>query len=151
MKKFTFSLQSVHQLREMNHEQEQLKLADIQVEQNEALSRLQSAEENRQKAMEQFSEKIESSHPEATELQLSMDYLTVLYHREREARNHLAKIEEIYDQQKQMVAEAARAAEVTAKLRERQHNRHKLEQLRHEQKELDEMVTLKSARNLLSY
>jgi hypothetical protein len=26
-----------------------------------------------------------------------------------------------------------------------------LEQLRHEQKELDEMVTLKSARNLLSY
>lgn len=146
MKKFKFSLQTVHDVREMRREQEQMKLADLQLKFTEAKEKLAEAEALRQKTAETYSEKLGANDIDAFEMDLTMKFLNVLYHRENEARERLAEIKQSCRNQSRRVADAAQSLEITEKLRRKQILRHQNDVTRAEQTEIDELVSTSFAK-----
>ncbi len=148
MKTFKFSLQSVHDVREMRSETERLKLADLQSEVADATAKLLEAESLRQKATAEYSRKLRENELDAFEMALTTKFLNVLFHREREARQRLANLTQSCQHQSERVAEAAQSLEVTNKLKAKHRARYDAEVDRHEQNNLDEMVSMSYARKI---
>lgn len=148
MKKFRFSLQTVHNVREMKRENEQLKLAELQAAFNDAAEKLAEAEHLRQKTTDDYSRKLQANELDAFEMDLTVKFLNVLFHRENEARERLADIKQSCRQQGLKVADAAQAVEITSKLREKHRVRHQNELARFEQNNLDEMVSTSFVRKM---
>ncbi|MEJ7617228.1 MAG: hypothetical protein WKF30_09780 [Pyrinomonadaceae bacterium] len=72
-----------------------------------------------------------------------------LTERQREARARLALVEREREARRVAVVETSRAAETTARLRERQRARHNFEAARDEQNMLDEIAISASARRMI--
>lgn len=149
MKKFKFSLQTVHNLRETKREQEQLKLAERQAALVKAEENLLEIERARHNALENYVSKIQAGEMPSFEISLMMDYLKSLAGRADQARAVVAQAKQSFRQQGEMLAFAAREVETTAKLRERQQARYNLELARAEQTALDEMVSINFARQAI--
>lgn len=149
MKKFCFSLQSVHDLRLNRREQAERALADKDREVQEAAARLADLENKRATAMRAYAELMRMTDaPDAQEIALRADYIALLERRENDARQRLAQLERERDGLRQKVIEAAREAETTEKLREHQYAQYVRETLRLEQKLLDELAMLRVARRM---
>lgn len=146
MKKFKFSLQPVHNLREAKLEQEQLRLANLQEALAKAFDSLEKAERNRLDATDDYARKIQAGELPSLEFSLMMNYLKTLALRENEARQRVEEARHAFAQQSNRLADAMRDVEATGKLRERQQARHNLELARAEQNALDEMVSINYAR-----
>lgn len=148
MKKFRFSLQTVHDLREARRDEAERALAHAAAAVSEAAEQLEETIMVHTRATEAFASKLQSGEINSFEAELSVNYLAALTRRKREAHSRLTELERTREQQREMTIEAARSAETTARLRERQHERHQLQTARAEQQSLDEMATLAQARLL---
>lgn len=146
MKKFRFSLQTVHDLRETRRDEEERTLVRTANATQEAADKLAETRQAHERATDEYAARLQSGEIDPFVATLSVNYLAALLKREREDQARLQERERIHEAQRMITAEAARAAEATAKLRERQRERHKLETARVEQEMLDEMATLLQAR-----
>jgi flagellar export protein FliJ len=148
MKRFHFPLQAVHNLRELRLEQAENVLAQAVIKVVEAQNRLEEIVVLRQRAIDEYTSKISTGILNTYEISMNLEYLDVLAQREAEARSNLVKLEKECEVQRKNVAEAARKAEATAKLREKHQSRYQAEVARAEQDMIDEMATISSSRKL---
>ena len=149
MKRFRFSLQSVHDLRETLRDEAERQLALAMAEAAAASKRITEAEELIVRTGADFAARLQSGKVlDPQEAALCADYLSVLVRRIKDEKIRLKDLESACEFKRLAVVEAARAAEATAKLRDRQQSRHTAEAARHEQNMLDEIATLSSARRV---
>lgn len=148
MKKFKFSLQTVHNLRETKREQEQLKLADLRIKLEDASKQLEAVENKRRETLDKYAAKLQQGEVDVFQMSLLTDYLKALSNCETTARENVKIAQQACSNQSKTLAEAARSVEVTTKLHERQRAKFDLESARVEQNNLDEMVSINFARQL---
>lgn len=148
MKKFRFSLQTVHDLREAQRAEAERSLALASVAVREAAEQLEETDAVHAQATEDFASKLQTGEIDPFDAELSVNYLAVLVQRKLEAHTRLQELEQARERQRETTIEAARSAETTARLRERQHERYQLNAARAEQQFLDEIATLTQARLL---
>jgi len=146
MKRFKFSLQSVHDLRESRRQVAERELADANGELYRANAQLEEVVRSRQKALERYLLIYQSREIEVSMITAHTDFIGSLFRREREARAHILDVEAKIEQKRRAVTEALRDTETTAKLRDRQRQQHELEINRNEQITLDEIAVLSVAR-----
>lgn len=149
MKKFNFTLQTVHSVREMRQEKEQLVFSQLQNEAEIVVNQIAEIESRRRTALETYARRLECGEQiDPLEMELSVKYLTSLDLLARHSKQILAEKKQACDKQSEKLAAAAQAVKATAKIRETQRARHHLELARGEQIALDEMVTINFARAL---
>lgn len=148
MKKFKFSLQTVHNIRETKRGQEQLKLADLRAKLEDASQQLEALENKRRETLDKYAAKLQSGEVDVFQMSLLTDYLKALANSENAARENVKMVQQACSNQRTTLAEAARNVEVTTKLHERQRAKFDLESARIEQNNLDEMVSINFARQL---
>lgn len=149
MKKFKFTLQTVHDLRESLREKAERELADANSELYRANAQLEEVVRARQKALDRYMMLYQASELDVSMIGAHTDFLGSLFRREREARIFITEVELRLEEKRRSVTEAMRETETTAKLRERQRDLHRMESNRHEQTILDEMAAMAAARRQL--
>lgn len=147
-KRFHFSLQTVHNLREAQREEAERGLSRAAAAVDDAAAQLDEAKQVHASATEAFALRLRETEIDPQEAALSFDYLAMLVNRQRAAHVQLQVLEAERETRRGVAVEAARAAEATTRLRERQYQRHALQAARAEQDTLDEMATLAQARRL---
>lgn len=149
MKKFQFTLQTVHNVREMRREKEELVLAEMQTAADQAAARLADIENRRIEAIANYTGKMKKGEPiNPFEMELGTNHLRALDHSIRDAQAALEEKKRLCDRQRQLVAAAGREVKITERLRESQQARHQTELDRREQTALDELVAAKFARTM---
>ena len=146
MKRFKFSLQTVHDLRESRKEAAERDLATANSELYRANAQLEEVVRSKQKALERYLNMYQSREIEISMVAAHTDFIGSLFQREREAKAYIHQVELRLEQKRQAVTEAKRETETTAKLRDRQRQTYQLETNRNEQTMLDEMAVLAVAR-----
>ena len=146
MKKFRFSLQTVHDLREARRTEAERALAATARAVHEVAEQLEETKLVQERATDAFASRLQSGEIDPFEATLSVNYLAALTQRKLETHARLRELEQARERQRETTIEAARSAETTARLRLRQSERHQLEVARTEQQLLDEMATLAQAR-----
>lgn len=151
MKKFKFTLQTVHNVREMRREKEELVLAEMQNEVNRTVERLAEIERTRLEAIENYTLKMKKGEPiNPFEMELNTNHLHSLDNLIREAQKMVEEKKQALSVQSQTVAAAGREVKITERLRENQQARHRVELERREQNAIDEFVSADFARRLLT-
>lgn len=149
MKKFKFTLQAVHSVREMREEKEHLVLTQMQHEAEKAAERVQKLLQMRLEAIEKYSLRLQAGQPiNAYELELNSNHISSLDKIRREAEAVLEQKKLACRRQSETVAAATRAVKITNRLRETQQSRHRAEADRQEQTALDELVSANYARQM---
>ncbi len=148
MKKFQFSLQTVHNVREMKQEREEAVLAQLNAEAAEAMSQVVNAENNRIKAYDDYTERLQVGTLDPMEMVLTTNYLAALTNYEQHARQSLELKKQSCQRQTENVVAAAREVKATATLRKSQHARYTLNANRAEQNALDEINSINFARKM---
>ena len=146
MKRFKFSLQTVHDLRVNIRDQAEQALAAASASVSEAAARVEEMERLRRAAAEDHAAKLQSGAVDPFEAALFVNYMHAMAKRETEARRRLSMLERERDARRELAVEAARHAETTTKLRERHRERHAARSASAEQNMLDEMATIAVAR-----
>jgi len=150
MKKFKFTLQTVHNVREMREEKEQMILMRMQNDVDQAAERVAQIEQMRLQAIENYTARLSSGKPlDAFDLEACSNHLSTLDRFQREAQAMLEQTKQIAAGQSVNVAAAGRAVKITEKLRETQQTRYKVESAKVEQTALDEIVSANFARRML--
>lgn len=151
MKKFQFTLQTVHNVREMRQEKEEIVLSEMQAEINRAIADLAKIEKIRLDAIENYTLKMKRGEPmNPFEMELHTNHLRAIDQLIREVQLKIEEKKQACAHQSQIVAHAGREVKITERLRENQHARHRLEQERREQTALDELVSANFARQMLT-
>lgn len=149
MKKFKFTLQTVHNVREMKQEREEMTLAEIIMEVNRATERIAQIEKMRLEAVEKYTQRLRAGEVlNATEMELNAKYFNSLDGLQREAEKHLSEKNLACTAQRVKLAGAAREVKITERLREQQYLRHQLEADKQQQINLDEIVSAGYARKM---
>lgn len=149
MKKFKFTLQAVHNVREMKQERELLVLSELQAEAEKAAARVGEIEELRGKAIEDYARRLENGAAiDPYELELSSNHITSLDRLQQEAQKNLEKRKQACLRQTKTVEVAAREVKITNRLRENQHAKHQADIARREQNALDELISANYARRM---
>ena len=144
MKRFKFSLETVHNLRELRRDEAERQLAHAAAVVLTAVAAIEEIE--RQRATTEAKLACATGLVCAAELALQVNYLDLLAKREQEARMRLAALECEREERRQAALAASREADVTGQLRARQHARHIAETSRAEQNMLDEMAVAATLR-----
>jgi len=150
MKKFKFTLQTIHNVREMKQERETTILAALNAEMKEAQERVANLEARRLEAMDIYALKLtsgEALHP--MEMELNANHFASLNRLQKEAESALEQKRTEFRLQSQRVAAAMREVKVTERLRTVQEERHQTEFQREEQNTSDELVATSFARRLI--
>lgn len=147
MKRFKYSLQAVHDVREIRRDHAEIQVATVQSELDQTALLLEAIIEARVRATEEFRSFHNSNKMESSIAAAHSEYVNSLILRERELRERIVEIESRVAVKRQALTERSRDAEVTAKIRERQRMRHQLEAARSEQKNLDEMAVASMSRS----
>lgn len=150
MKKFAFTLQSVHKVREFRKEKEMNVLSELRAGVEAARARVADIERQRLDAMRKYAARLNSrEYVSPLEMELNSNHFASLNRLQHEAEAELAARQLECDRQSAVVADAAREVKVTDKLREMQKEKHRLEADRAEQSGLDELVSANFARKLI--
>lgn len=150
MKKFKFTLQTVHNVREMVQEREQIALAHLQKEADETANKLARIEKMELAAIADYTAKLRVGElMNIGEMELELKHISALDKLKRETEELLKQKNEACNAQRRKLALAAREVKVTNRLRETQETRHRLENARQEQIALDEIVAANYARRLI--
>lgn len=137
MKRFKFSLATVHSLREQRKDATERELGRAAaavvsaIEAADAIARQRDAHEAKLAHL--------TGQVYAEDLLMELNYLGLLAQREEEARQHVATLERERERCRTVAVTAAREAEVTEQLRQRQQARYAAETARVEQEMLDEL------------
>ncbi|MCY7345026.1 MAG: flagellar export protein FliJ [Pyrinomonadaceae bacterium] len=149
MKKFKFTLQTIHSVREMRQEKEEFVLSQMQAEAIKTAGRIRQIEEARQAAIENYNTSLKRGEAmNIGEMELETAHIASLDRQRRQTQELLEQQNQSCLRQKTTLAAAAREVKVTEKLRETQQTRHRTELDRHEQNALDEMVSANYARKM---
>ncbi|MCW5960206.1 MAG: flagellar FliJ family protein [Pyrinomonadaceae bacterium] len=149
MKKFKFNLQTVHDVREMREENEQLELARLQNDVEKAVAEIERIEMLKAQALENYSARLNTGKPmNAFELELNSNHISNLDRLKRDAVAVLESRKAACAVQTAKVAKAMQAVKITGKLRENQALKHKGEADRSEQTAVDELVSANYARQI---
>lgn len=147
MKKFKFSLDSVHKVREIAQDRESAVLAELRAEEIQVAERIEHIEAMRREALDKYTRRIASGERvDALELELSSSHFASLDRIQREAEETLLQKKLECDRQVSIVTEAMRKVKVTENLRETQLARHKADGDRQDQIAIDEIVNAVYAR-----
>lgn len=138
MKRFQFSLQTVHNLREMRQDEAERHLAQATAVVLAAATAIEEIEGHRDAAETKLARATGAVN--ADELAWQSNYLVLLAQREVEARTRLRTFEHERESKRENVLATTREAKVTSQLRLRQHARHTADADRAEQSMLDEMA-----------
>lgn len=150
MKKFKFTLQSVHNVREMREEKEKLVLSELQSEVSKVALEISQIEKSRNQAIENYVQRINSGEQvNAVEMELNTNHFVSLNRLQQDAEKNLEQKKQACLQQGKTVAMAMREVKITDHLRETQQARHQLEVSRKEQINIDEIVSATYARKQL--
>lgn len=146
MKRFKFSLQTLHEIRQRAREEAESKLSQAQAKVVNAEAALEQAHLARKLALENNAQYLGVGQINPHEIAMRADYIAVLDRRIAEAWQQLNEAQLERDARMREAIAAATAAEATTKLREKHRARHDSEVARTEQEWLDELATLASAR-----
>ena len=150
MKKFKFTLDSVHTVREIRKERESVRLAQLNAEAERAEKRVANIESMRRDAIETYTRRLACGERiDALEMELSSRHFSSLDVLQLEAEAYLADRRRACEAQMANVTEAMREVKITENLRETQRERHRFESERREQIGVDEMVSTGFARERL--
>ena len=150
MKKFKFTLQTVHNVRELRQEKEELVFSQMQAEATRAAERIRQIEKMRFDALENYTQRLKAGEVIcAVELEMNSNHFASLDRLQREAEKVLEEKKRACNTQSQKLAAAVREVKITNRLRETQAAKHKLELDRQEQINLDEIVSANFARRLI--
>jgi flagellar export protein FliJ len=148
MKKFKFTLQSVHNVRELREERELMVLSQLNIEAERASEKLAAVETAIIEAVENYNRKFRiGEQVNVTEMELGSRHISALEMQKAAAREELLRRRSACQQQIGVVTRAAQEVKVTGKLRESQMAAYRLSAAQHEQNSIDEMVTIGFARN----
>lgn len=151
MKKFRFTLQTVHNVREMRQEKEEIVLSEMRAEINRAISDLENIQRLRLDAIENYTLKLKKGEPmNPFEMELHTNHLRSLDRLIQEVEAKIEEKKQVCARQSEIVADAGRQVKITERLRENQRSRHRLENERLEQNALDELVSANFARHMLT-
>jgi flagellar export protein FliJ len=150
MKKFKFTLQTVHKVRELREDREKLVLGELQAEVNKAAAHHEIIQGSRAAAMDDYARRLRSGEQfDPLEMQLHSNHFESLNRMRQEAEKELEDRRQAYLRQGENVAVAMRETKVTNQLREAQLARHELEYARREQNDIDELISASFAREIL--
>ncbi len=149
MKKFKFTLQTVHNVREMRQETEHLVLAQLQNEAEKAAERVRQIQQMRNEAIKNYTLRLQAGAAiNVFELEMNSNHISTLDRLIREALEVVEQTKQSCTAQLATLATATRAVKITNRLRETQVLRHKSEAERHEQTAIDELVSANYARRM---
>jgi flagellar export protein FliJ len=149
MKKFKFTLQSVHDVRTMREEREQMVLSQLYWEADQAAELLGQVEGAILTAIENYNRKAGIGEAiNVVEMEMNSRHISQLERKKAEAREELNQRRYACSQQVIKLADAAREVKITGKLRENQVTAHRNEMNLAEQNSIDEMVTTGFARKM---
>lgn len=146
MKRFRFSLQTVHDVRSTARDEAERRLASANADVAKANDSVMETRNIRDREADALVVKYRTGDLDPRETALRFGYLEALSRQEAEARDRLIALERTRDRVREATTLAARDAEVTAKLRDRHLARHRAETARVEQVSLDELVVIAAAR-----
>lgn len=150
MKKFKFTLQTVHNLREMREEKEKLVLGELQAEVNKANDHVAQLRRMRLDAIENYARRLKGGEQiSPMEMELNSNHFASLNYLLQEGERKLEIKKQACQRQGKTVAAAMREVKITDRLRETQKERHHKEMERQEQNNLDEIVSANFARQML--
>lgn len=138
MKRFKFRLQTVHNLREQQRDEAERALVKATVEVTAAEAALAELQQQRAAAEQKMARATGLVY--ADELALQLNYLEFLAQRERALQARVTELEQQREAVRESALKAARDAEVTSQLKQRQRQRHEAELALVEQGFLDEMA-----------
>lgn len=150
MKKFKFTLQTVHHVREMRQEKEELVLSEINTEIAQAKSRLTEIEKTRLEAVENYTQKLKKGEPmNPFEMELNTKHIAALDGLIRHAKAAVEQKRLALTAQSHVVAAANQQVKITERLHGNQKKRYQAELDKHEQTEMDELVSANYARRMI--
>ena len=138
MKRFRFSLETVHNLREARRDEAERELGQATaavVKAQEHISLIEDTRTSIEATIANTTGPIDTN-----DLSLKLGYLEMLEQRQRAATAELQQVERARESSREAAVSAAREAEVTGQLRMRQRARYEAEIARAEQEMLDEMA-----------
>src|SRR5882724_5491828 len=124
MKRFKFSLQAVHNLREMRRDEAERQLGEVMAELARTQSQLDNVIRLRQAAMDNYLMVHQSHEIDPSMMITHTEYINSLMQLERRARAMIAQAEKKVSITRESLTEASRQSETTANLRERHRERH---------------------------
>jgi flagellar export protein FliJ len=143
MKKFKFTLQSVHNVREMREEKELMVLSRLNLEAEQASARLTAVEGALVTAVEKYNYRIKPGQAiNASEMEINSRHISALETQKAAAREEVLVRQDACVRQISQVTQAARDVKITGKLRDNQVKDHRLAASRYEQNTLDEIATI---------
>jgi flagellar export protein FliJ len=147
MKKFKFTLQTVHNVRELRQEKEELILGQLQTEAVVAEEVVAQIESNRRQAIENYAQRLRSGEQlDPMEMELNSKHFESLNQRRKDSEQVVAQKKQACVRQSQAVVGAMREVKITGRLQETQKRKHDLEFARTEQNGIDELVSTRFAR-----
>lgn len=148
MKRFKFSLQTLHDLRAQEREDAERALAQAAAEVAAAAAHVEALRHTINQAITAYTTNLQTKVPNAPEAKMHSEYLTALDRQLAAARAHQAERERFRAMKLQDLIKASAAAEATAKLREQYYLRYVAELAREEQNLMDELATIATVRRL---
>ena len=149
MKRFKFTLQSVHEIREFRRETAERAFAAAASLLSQTRRQLEECRRIYHSSLDRYLLIYQSREIEANMITAHTDFLASLLQRERELREQITELERQVEAKRQTLTEAMRETKTTGRLRERHRERHDLEIARKEQSLLDEMAVVSNARQRL--
>lgn len=151
MKKFRFTLQTVHNVREMLQEKESLILNELRTDADQAAAHVAKIEKTRRDAIEKYSARLNAGEQlNPVEMELNLNHFASLNTLRLEGEKIVVQKNEACRRQSEAVAAAMRQVKVTGRLRDNQEDRHRLEFSRWEQGNIDEIVSTSFARQKMA-
>jgi flagellar export protein FliJ len=149
MKRFKFSLQTVHDFREFRRDTAEREFAEVTAQLHRAKAQLDEVKRTHDLALDNYLLLYQCREIKVSKIAAHTDFINSLNRREREVRGQILTIERHLESKRLALTEALRDTKTTSKLRERQRQRHDLDSARREQNLLDEMAVSAIARRLV--
>ena len=148
MKRFSFSLQTVHDQRAVQRETAEREFVDAARALSNAEAALEKAIFEREIAVDAYIAHLESGAVDPQQLTLHVGHIARLVERENEKRARLASFERAQEIKRKAVITTTRDEKAITNLRDRHRARHEAAAARIEQTALDEMATMSFARRV---
>ena len=148
MKRFKFSLQTLHDLREQEREDAERAFAQAATEVAAAAAHIEALRNTINQAITAYAANLQTKAPNAHEAKMHTEYIATLDNRLVAARAHHAACERHRETKLHELVKASAAAEATAKLRAQYYARYVAELAREDQNLMDELATIATVRRM---
>ena len=148
MKRFKFSLQTLHDLRERERETAEIVLGQATAAVTAAAAQIEELLHTITQAMAAYSTALRTKEPKLREVTMQTEYITALEQQLAVARVTRTTLERAREVRLQELIKASAAAEATVKLREQYYARYVFELAREEQNLMDELATIATVRRM---